>query len=88
MKADTKINYIFILIFLVGLVAGGIIFSGEAHQIPNQLVLKVQSIHNDHDVILKDIKGNVYVMSVENAFDKAFIPGTVIYFGRNEVIIR
>jgi hypothetical protein len=86
MKADTKINYIFILIFLVGLVAGGIIFSDG--YIPDQLVLKVQSIHNDHDVILKDIKGNVYVMSVENAFDKAFVPGTVIYFGRNEVIIR
>jgi hypothetical protein len=58
------------------------------HQIPNQLTLTVKSIHNDHDVVLKDQKGNIYVMSVENAYDEAFVPGTIIYFGKNEVIIK
>jgi hypothetical protein len=86
MKTDARINYFFILIFLAGLVASGIIFS-DGHPVPNQLTLKVESIRNDHDVILRD-QHNVYVMSVENAYDEAFIPGTIIFFGRNEVNIK
>ena len=56
-------------------------------QIPDQLTLTVISIRNDHDVVLK-YKNTIYVMSVENAYGEAFVPGTVIYFGKGDVVIK
>jgi hypothetical protein len=55
---------------------------------PDQLTLTVKYIRNDHDVILKDEKNNIYMMTVENAYGEAYVPGTIIYFGKNEVIIK
>jgi hypothetical protein len=85
MKTDSKISYFFIVSFLLGIIVGAVIFSNKG---PDQLTLKVESIRNDHDVILKDQRGFVYVMSVENAYGEAYVPGTIIYFGKNQVIIR
>ena len=52
------------------------------------MTLVVDSIQNDHDVILRDQKNNIYVISVENAYDEAFVVGTIIFFGKNDVIIK
>jgi hypothetical protein len=86
MKTDSKISYFFIVSFLLGIIVGAVVFRNK--EIPDQLTLTVKSIYNDHDVILKDQRGFVYVMSVENAYAGIFIPGTIIYFGKNEVIIK
>jgi 2-keto-3-deoxy-galactonokinase len=89
MKKHTKIISLFILIFISGLLIGASIFSHkENDRIPNQMTLVVDSIRNDHDVILRDQKNNIYVMSVENAYDDVFSTGTIIFFGKNDVIIK
>ena len=89
MKKHIKIICFFILIFINGLVIGASIFNlSKNNRIPNQMTLVVDSIQNDHDVILRDQKNNIYVISVENAYDEAFVVGTIIFFGKNDVIIK
>jgi hypothetical protein len=86
MRPDSKINYIFILVFIAGLIVGSVVFHKSI--IPDQLTLTVTRIANDHDVYFKDQNDSTWVMAVENAFDGSFIPGTIIFFGKNEVNIK
>jgi hypothetical protein len=80
-----KTTIIFIFLFLLWT---AIVIAVDQRQIPNQLTLTVTYIRNDHDVILKDQKNNTYIMCVENAYNEAFVPGTIIYFGEGEIIIK
>lgn len=86
MKTPALIIFISLLTFNIICWAGIII--NNQHQMPDQLTLTVKYIRNDHDVILKDEKNNIYMMTVENAYGEAYVPGTIIYFGKNEVIIK
>jgi len=96
MKNFTLFIHFLIVIFIIGLIIGTSIFTLhfsamfrlKNNCIPNQMTLVVVSIRNDHDVILRDEKNNIYVISVENAYDEAFDIGTIIFFGKNEVIIK
>ena len=89
MKKYTNIICLFILIFITGLLIGASMVSHKKNdRIPNQMTLVVDSIRNDHDVILRDQKNNIYVISVENAYDEVFASGTIIFFGKNDVIIK